>query len=75
MAASDAAPCRAVPEKIKIELDEELTLATVTLVRKYHISFYDAAYVALAKSLQCDLITADKKLVKAVNLPFVKLLM
>jgi predicted nucleic acid-binding protein len=44
------------------------------LVRTKHISFYDASYVALAESLGCDLITADKKLVKAVSLPFVKLL-
>ncbi|MDA1317188.1 MAG: type II toxin-antitoxin system VapC family toxin [bacterium] len=59
---------------IEIELNEELILTTVALVRIYHISFYDATYVALAKSLHCELITADKKLVKAVNLPFVKLL-
>ncbi|PIZ66802.1 hypothetical protein CO051_03965 [Candidatus Roizmanbacteria bacterium CG_4_9_14_0_2_um_filter_39_13] len=59
---------------IEIELDAELISITVGLVRKYHISFYDATYIALAESLECDLITADKKLVRGVHLPFVKLL-
>ena len=58
-----------------IPLSDEIITETYHLFDSYSISFYDATYVALAKSLDCDLITADKKLVKAVNLPFVKLLM
>ncbi len=49
--------------------------STLNHASKYNISFYDATYVALAKSLKCDFITADKKLVKATKtLKFVKLL-
>lgn len=59
---------------IETNLDEGLILATVAFVRKYYISFYDASYIALAYELGCDLITADKKLVKQVGLPYVKLL-
>ena len=42
---------------------------------KFKLSFYDATYVALAKSLKCNFVTADKKLVEATKtLKFVKLL-
>ena len=42
---------------------------------KFKLSFYDATYVALAKSLKCNFVTADKKLVSATKtLKFVKLL-
>ena len=40
--------------------------------RSKKISVYDATYVILAKNLACELITADKHLVKAVNESFVK---
>lgn len=39
-----------------------------------HVSVYDAIYVILAASNKCDLITADEKFAKQVNLPFVKTL-
>ncbi len=42
--------------------------------RKYKVSVYDATYAVLAKENKCDLITADNKFVKQVNLPFVKTL-
>ncbi|MFY9484401.1 MAG: type II toxin-antitoxin system VapC family toxin [Patescibacteria group bacterium] len=35
------------------------------------ISYYDASYIALAHRLKANLITADKKLIEKVNLPFV----
>lgn len=35
---------------------------------------YDSFYVALAENLDCSLWTRDKKLVNAVNVPWVKLL-
>lgn len=53
-------------------LSNDDILFAARLVRKYQITFYDASYVALAKKLGGDLITADKKLVQAINLPFVK---
>ena len=42
--------------------------------RQNRISAYDASYVTLARLLNVDLITADKKLKEKVNLSFVKLL-
>jgi len=42
--------------------------------KKYHISVYDACYAVFADEKGCDLITADAKFVRQVNLPFIKLL-
>lgn len=39
-----------------------------------YVSVYDAIYVILALNNKCDLITADKKFARQVNLPFVKTL-
>ncbi|MDO8260422.1 MAG: type II toxin-antitoxin system VapC family toxin [Candidatus Magasanikbacteria bacterium] len=39
-----------------------------------HVSVYDAIYVIVAQENKCDLITADNKFAKQVNLPFVKTL-
>lgn len=39
-----------------------------------HVSVYDAIYVIAAQENKCDLITADNKFAKQVNLPFVKTL-
>ena len=33
-----------------------------------NVSLYDASYVALAEMLQCDLVTADKRLAKATGI-------
>lgn len=46
----------------------------VNLSKKYHVSVYDASYAELAAEKKCNLITADKKFVQQVNLPYVKLL-
>ena len=55
--------------------DETILKQTYALASKYEITFYDATYIALAKNLKCDFITADKKLVEAAKtLKFVKLL-
>lgn len=39
-----------------------------------HVSVYDAIYVIVAQENKCDLVTADNKFAKQVNLPFVKTL-
>lgn len=45
------------------------------VARKHEISAYDASYVVLARSLNCKLVTADKKLFrKTKTFSFVKLL-
>jgi len=47
----------------------------VRLAMGHDITVYDAVYVALAKSLGCELITADKKLLhKLPSFHFVKIL-
>jgi len=51
----------------------ELEQATV-YARMKKISVYDASYVVLAQKLGCELITADKRVARAVNEPFVKML-
>ena len=49
--------------------------STFALSQRFHLSFYDATYVALAQQLHCDFITADKKLADMTKvLKFVKLL-
>lgn len=62
-----------------LELEISVVLPTMTFVgdclklsRKYHISVYDAAYIVLAQQKHCLCMTADEKLVKRVNLPFVR---
>lgn len=40
--------------------------------KRYHVSVYDAIYAVVAEEKKCDLITADDRFVKKVNLPFVK---
>lgn len=43
--------------------------------KKYKVSVYDASYAVLAEERGCDLITADEKFVRQVNLKYVKLLL
>ena len=40
--------------------------------KNHHVSVYDGTYAVLAQETGCDLITADSKFVREVNLPFVK---
>lgn len=74
-------------EKIKANLEElqnaqiNIEPVTFSLVKKiiefsriHHTTTYDASYVVLAQEKKCDLITADKKFVTQVDLPFVKYL-
>lgn len=58
-----------------VETDLSLLASIFALASQYKLSFYDSTYVALAQSLKCDFITADKKLFRATRkLKFVKLL-
>ena len=40
--------------------------AAISLAAKHRLTVYDAAYVALARALDCRLITADRKLARAL---------
>ncbi|MBI5613448.1 type II toxin-antitoxin system VapC family toxin [Candidatus Gottesmanbacteria bacterium] len=55
-------------------VDAQFVEGAMDVARMYSISLYDATYVSLAQSKQGEMITADKKLVRAVNKPFVRLL-
>jgi len=56
-------------------LGVEEFLSSINLSYKYKISVYDACYMILAERLNCNLITADVKLVnKTKDLKFVRLL-
>ena len=53
--------------------NEALLKEAVRLAINHDVTVYDAVYVALAKSLGCELITADKKLHRKLSsLSFVK---
>ncbi|OGE10476.1 hypothetical protein A3A60_02945 [Candidatus Curtissbacteria bacterium RIFCSPLOWO2_01_FULL_42_26] len=57
------------------ETTPDLLKLVYSIAGRHEITFYDATYVALAKSLKCNFVTADKKLVEATKtLKFVKLL-
>lgn len=57
-----------------VEIGFPLLKKAAKLSKTYKISVYDASYIALAQKKKCDFVTADEKLVKRVNLPFVKTL-
>jgi predicted nucleic acid-binding protein len=54
------------------KVNEKLFKRANFYAQKYNLSIYDASYIALAKILNINLITADKKLFNKVNLDFVK---
>lgn len=62
--------CNLVYETMTIDLLKKIT----SFAREHNITAYDASYAVLAQQNNCDLITADEKFVKQVNLSFVKLL-
>lgn len=53
---------------------QELAPTALALAIEHDISAYDASYVALARSLDCELVTADERLVNklAPKLEFVR---
>ena len=48
--------------------------ACIDFAQIHTVSIYDGSYAVLAKKNKCNLVTADAKFVRKVNLPFVKLL-
>lgn len=50
----------------------EFIKRTIDFSKKYRVSVYDASYAVLAMGKKCNLITADEKFVKQVNLDFIK---
>ncbi len=57
-----------------IYVTQELIKKAAKIAKTYHISVYDASYAALAEEKECDLLTADRKFVRQLDLPYVKLL-
>ena len=53
-------------------LTGKLAERTVEIAMEKDITIYDASYVALAKEQKAKLYTADEKLIRKVNLDFVK---
>jgi predicted nucleic acid-binding protein len=47
--------------------DEALMVRAAELVAERGLSTFDAAYVALAEALKCELVTADRRLARAVG--------
>ena len=57
-----------------IPISEKVLSKSAEFAIKYKVTVYDAVYAVIAKQKKCNLITSDEKFIKAVNLPFVKLL-
>ncbi|MBU1262147.1 type II toxin-antitoxin system VapC family toxin [bacterium] len=56
--------------KMRIEMirpTEEIVESSVSISYQYDITFYDACFIAQAKLLSCELITADMKCSKKVS--------
>ncbi len=59
---------------IEEKIFDDLIGTTFKIARKYHLSTYDCAYIALAEKEECNFYTGDKKLFNAakIHLPKVK---
>lgn len=59
---------------IEEKIFDDLIGTTLKIARKYHLSTYDCAYIALAEREECNFYTGDKKLFNAakVHLPKVQ---
>ncbi|PWB78760.1 MAG: hypothetical protein C3F08_08180 [Candidatus Methylomirabilota bacterium] len=56
-------------------LESTVATSTLRMALRYDVTFYDVTFVALAESIRCNLITADRKLhQKLRTLPFVRFL-
>lgn len=54
------------------KINKKLLVKANFYAQKYDLTIYDASYLALAKTLGVNLITADEKLKKRARLKFVK---
>jgi len=50
-----------------VEMDRPSLLSAIDLVERHGLTAYDAAYLALAHSLDADLLTADRRLAAAAG--------
>ncbi len=50
-----------------VPADRQLLLAASETVARHQVSGFDAAYAALAKTLDCELATADRRFVRALG--------
>ncbi len=57
-----------------VSVDQSMVVTIARLARTYQLTFYDAAYLAIAETYHADLITEDKDLLHT-GLPHVKSLM
>ncbi|MEW6610917.1 MAG: type II toxin-antitoxin system VapC family toxin [Patescibacteria group bacterium] len=57
-----------------VHIDQSLLIAITRLARAHQVTFYDAAYLAIAEMYRADLVTEDKDLLHT-GLPYVKSLM
>ena len=57
---------------ISEKIDKTLLVQANNFAQKYDLTIYDASYLALAKLLGVNLITADEKLVRKTGLKFIK---
>lgn len=55
-----------------VEMDKNTASKAVEISRTHDVTVYDAAYLALASSIESTLYTADGKLQEAAGMPFVK---
>lgn len=49
------------------DFGSEEFLSGITLSKRYKISLYDAAYIELAKKLNCEFVTADRRLYEKIK--------
>ncbi|MBI2339774.1 MAG: type II toxin-antitoxin system VapC family toxin [Deltaproteobacteria bacterium] len=72
----DIADCLGKLMKFDIDflvLTEKSMARTAELAREFHLSAYDASFIALAEYLKTDFVTADRKMAQKVKaLPFVR---
>jgi len=59
-------------ELVSEKVDGKLLVKANFYAQKYDLTIYDASYLALAKNLGVNLVTADEKLMNKVKLKFVK---
>lgn len=48
-------------------LNKNIVNKAITIAKEYNLTIYDSIYIALAQINNCELITADKELLKASN--------